>query len=94
MTLEEDCMTTLNISLPKTMKGFVESQTKEGGYSTASEYVRDLIRDAQKRAAREKLEQMLLDGLNSGPAVAINDKFWADRRETLGRKLRNKKRRA
>jgi antitoxin ParD1/3/4 len=86
-------MTTLNISLPKTMKGFVEAQIKEGGYSTASEYVRNLIRNAQKRAAREKLEQLLSDGLNSGRPIEVNDKFWADRRDALRRNLRKKKRR-
>jgi hypothetical protein len=33
-------MTSLNISLPKTLKKFVEDQTAECGYSTPSEYVR------------------------------------------------------
>jgi antitoxin ParD1/3/4 len=84
-------MTTLNISLPKTMKGFVESQLKEGGYSTASEYVRDLIRDAQRRAGREKLEKMLLDGIDSGPPIEVSDEFWVKRREALARKKNRRK---
>ena len=84
-------MTTLNISLPKSMKGFVESQIKEGGYSTASEYVRELIRTAQKRAAQENLERLLMEGMNSGPPIEVNEEFWRERREKLTNSLRKKK---
>jgi antitoxin ParD1/3/4 len=87
---EDQSMTTLNISLPKSMRTFVESQIKAGGYSTASEYVRDLIRDAKKRAAREKLEELLLEGINSGPGIPVDEAFWEERRETLKRNLRKK----
>jgi antitoxin ParD1/3/4 len=87
-------MTTLNISLPKSMKGFVETQIKEGGYSTASEYVRELIRDAQKRAAKERLEQLLMEGLNSGPAIKVDDKYWARKKEELKARHRKLKKRS
>lgn len=85
-------MTTLNISLPKSMRSFVESQIKAGGYSTASEYVRDLIRDAKKRAAREKLEEMLLEGINSGPGIPVDDEFFAKRKAAFKERHRSKKR--
>ena len=42
-------MTTMNISLPEDMKAFVEAQMTQEGYATASEYLRTLIREAQKR---------------------------------------------
>jgi len=42
-------MTTMNISQPENLKGFVDSQVQIGGYSTSSEY----IREDQKK----KLEQ-------------------------------------
>ena len=84
-------MTTLNISLPKSMKGFVEAQIKLGGYSTASEYVRDLIREAQKRAGQERLEQLLLEGINSGPPIPVDEEFWQQRRAELARRVKRKK---
>jgi antitoxin ParD1/3/4 len=84
-------MTTLNISLPKSMKTFVESQLSLGGYSTASEYVRDLIREAQKKSARQRLERLLLEGLDSGPTVRVDENFWKERREKLRQGLRRKK---
>ena len=34
----------MNISLPDALKSFVDAQVTERGYSTSSEYVRELIR--------------------------------------------------
>ena len=67
----------MNISLPEELKQYVEGQTKDG-YSTPSEYVRELIREDQKRRAQERLEQLLLEGLNSGESIRAGEKFWAD----------------
>jgi antitoxin ParD1/3/4 len=83
-------MSTLNVSLSKSMKKFVESQAQQGGYSTASEYIRELIRDAQKRAAQQKLKELLLEG-DSGPSVRVESEFWQQRRERLVQNLRGKK---
>lgn len=70
-------MTSMNISLPDELKLYVEAQTKTG-YSTPSEYVRELIREDQKRRAQERLEQLLLEGLNSGERIPTDVKFWAE----------------
>ena len=42
-------MATMTVSLPDPMKDWVEAQAKTGRYSTASDYVRDLIRRDQAR---------------------------------------------
>lgn len=52
-------MSTMNISLPDSMKEFVEQQAAEKGYSTSSEYVRDLIRKDQDR---QQLRDLLMEG--------------------------------
>lgn len=78
-------MTTLNISLPDSMRVFIDEQIAQGGYSTASEYIRDLIRQAQKQAAKEKLDNMLLEGLASGEAVKVTDEWWQEKQEHLNR---------
>ncbi|HZS48591.1 MAG TPA: type II toxin-antitoxin system ParD family antitoxin [Blastocatellia bacterium] len=44
----------MNISLPGPLKEWVDSQVKSGDYSSASEYIRDLIRREQKRVARSE----------------------------------------
>ena len=60
-------MTTLNISLPEHLKTFIEDQVASGGYSTASEYIRSLLREAQERKTREALESKLLAALGDEP---------------------------
>ena len=62
-------MATMNVSLPDEMKTFVETQAAKEGFGTTSEYLRSVIRDAQKRLAKQALEAKLLEGLE-GPAVA------------------------
>jgi antitoxin ParD1/3/4 len=70
-------MTTMNISLPDEMKSFVETQMAEEGYASASEYLRALIREAQKRRAKQALEAKLIEGLESGPATPMTREDWA-----------------
>ena len=45
------------------MKQYVEEQVTVGDYSSASEYMRELVRADQKRNAKEQLEQTLLESL-------------------------------
>ena len=79
-------MTSLNVSLPKVVKEYVEAQAAGEGYSTPSEYIRELIRDDRKRRAREKVEAALLEGLSSRPAKAISSSRWAQKRRALRQK--------
>ncbi len=80
-------METMNIALPESMKHFVQQQVTEGGYSSVSEYVRDLIRAAQKRKAEERIDTMLLDGLDSGQPIAISAEYWEEKKRRLTERL-------
>lgn len=42
-------MSTINISLPDSLKSFVDEQVNQRGHGTSSEYVRELIRKDQDR---------------------------------------------
>jgi len=68
-------MTTMNISLPDTLKLFVDERVSFGGYGTSSEYIRELIRRDQER---ERLRGLLLDGAAS-PAAAPADAAYFER---------------
>ena len=68
-------MTTMNISLPDEMKAFIEAQMTAEGYASASEFLRTLIRDEQRRRAKRELELKLLEGLQ-GPATVLDRKEW------------------
>ena len=79
-------MPTMNISLPEPLKEFVEEQVSSGRYGSVSEYVRELVREDEKRRARERLESLLLEGLESGAPVEMTYQDWEDiRREALAR---------
>jgi antitoxin ParD1/3/4 len=68
-------MATMNISLPDPMKDFIETQAAKEGFGSVSEYLRSVIRELQKRKAREELEAKLLEGLQ-GPAVEMTRADW------------------
>lgn len=67
-----DGMATMNISLPDSLKGFVDEQVAGRGYSTSSEYVRELIRTDQDR---QHLRKLLLEGAAS-PLEGPADDAW------------------
>jgi antitoxin ParD1/3/4 len=71
-------MQTMNISLPDPLKEFVDHQIAEGRYSSVSEYIRDLIRDDEKRKAEDRLEALLLEGLEGGADIPVTPEFWRD----------------
>lgn len=78
-------MKSMNISLPDSMRIYVENQVASGGYSTASEYFRQLVRADQKRQANERLEALLLEGLESGTATPMSDKDWQEVRSAVAK---------
>jgi antitoxin ParD1/3/4 len=71
-------MQTMNISLPEPMKEYVEERVSAGAYSSASEYVRELVRADQKRHAKEQLEQILLNAMNSGDPFEVTPEMLED----------------
>ena len=66
-------MSTMNISLPETLKSFVDQQVSMRGYSTSSEYVRELIRKDQDR---QRLRDLLLEGVASAQAVTADGEYF------------------
>src|SRR5260370_6511795 len=83
-------MTSMNISLPEELKEYVEERT-HAGYSTPSEYVRELIREDQKRRAKERLDALLLEGLNSGQSIPATAEFWRELKREAPAKLKARK---
>jgi len=86
----KDTLTEVNISLPLSMKTFIDEVVAEGGYSTASEYVRELIEDA-KRKSQEEIEQRLLEALESGPATPMTKEDWEAIKQRGLERIRQKK---
>ena len=63
----------MNISLPDTLKSFVDEQVSQRGYGTSSEYVRELIRRDQDRL---HLRELLLAGAASAPTAPVDGAYF------------------
>jgi antitoxin ParD1/3/4 len=74
---------TVNTSLPDTLKRFVDTQVAAGGYNSASEYIVELIRQDQKKKLQQRLEELLLDGLESGEPIVVSAAYWDAKRQAL-----------
>lgn len=82
-------MTTMTISLPEQMKRWIDEQVDVGGYASASDYVRDLVRRDRERREKsdkvytvEELRELLADARKGGKSTMT----IADIRET-GRRV-------
>jgi antitoxin ParD1/3/4 len=73
-------MSTMNISLPESLKSFVDEQVGPRGYGTSSEYVRELIRRDQDRL---QLRSLLLAGAASAPGVAAEASYFKGLRQDV-----------
>ena len=78
-------MGTMNISLPETMKAFVDHQVAQGGYGTSSEFVRELIRKEQDRV---QLRNLLLEGAASPLGNVADEAYFNDLRAGIRRRDR------
>ena len=65
--------TTMNISLPEALRDFVEEAVRAGGYSSVSEYMRELVRQAK---AERELEERLLAALDSADRGEVGPEFF------------------
>ena len=73
-------MATMNVSLPDTMKDWVEARLEHGDFSNTSDYVRHLIRQDQERTdARLLLQKAIEEGISSGAAEPFDFKAFKTR---------------
>ena len=68
-------MTTVTISLPESLKSFIDEQIATKGYGNVSEYFRTLLREAQAKEEDAKLEALLIEGLTSGEDIPLSREF-------------------
>lgn len=68
----------MNISLPDTLRSFVDEQVAGRGYGSSSEYVRALIRDDRDR---QHLRGLLLEGASSAPTEPVDGPYFDRLRE-------------
>ena len=86
-------MTTLTISLPESLREFVDLQVKTKGYGNISEYFRGLLRAARQREADNRLEALLIEGLDAGGEdIEITPEYWARKKKAILTRIGQKNR--
>lgn len=75
----------MNISLPDSLRSFVDEQVSTRGYGTSSEYVRELIRRDQDRV---RLRRLLLQGAGSAAGAEASRAYFTDLRDRVHRRAR------
>jgi antitoxin ParD1/3/4 len=83
---------TMNVSLPERLKHYVDGKVSSGVYGSASEFVREAIRekyekDRERREAKTALAAKLVQGLESGKPIPFNKAHFARRKAALVRRF-------
>lgn len=84
------------INLGKPYEDFIESLIKAGYYSTATEVIRDALRDKMKtselagRARLAELIQQGVDDIKAGRVVNYDEHFWENIRKDVQQKIKDK----
>ena len=73
-------MSTMNISLPDTLRDFIDRQVSRAGYSTSSEYVRELIRRDQERV---QLRALIVEGAQAPVTGEADARYFAGLRQRI-----------
>ena len=73
-------MTTVTISLPDSLRSFIDEQLATKGYGNVSEYFRSLLREAKEREDDARLEALLVEGMAShgGDDIPLTREFWKE----------------
>jgi antitoxin ParD1/3/4 len=82
----------MNVSLPRELKKWVDEQVKIGGYGTASEYLRDMLRRARERQLRRRIDTGLVEAIQEGAQTIMDDADWASIRRAARAEVAKAKR--
>lgn len=70
----------MSFALPELMREYIDARVAAGHYGNTSEYIRDLVRKDQAEQARQRLRDLVAQGLASGTG---RPRTKADHKELL-----------
>ncbi|WP_373542433.1 type II toxin-antitoxin system ParD family antitoxin [Chamaesiphon sp.] len=73
-------MVEITLSIPEDLQAFLERQTIKNGFGSTDDYLCHLL-DGERE--KERIEGMLIEGLESGKPIEVNDNWWEQKRDTL-----------
>lgn len=80
-------MKTLTVELPGPLREFVEERAAASGFETPGAFIRDILERERRKAERDRIEALVLEGLASGEPEEADDAWWAERYAELDRRL-------
>ena len=83
LSMDDMAIKGMNVSLPSTMRRWIERRVTGGGYGSVSEYVRQLVRHDQSDRVLQELDQQLIAAIESGPETPLTEKDWAEVRKIV-----------
>ena len=69
----------------------VRKRMRDKGFSSVAEYVRNALRSDLHHARKDRLEQLLLEGLDSGQGTEVTPDYREQRRRELNARLARRK---
>lgn len=73
----------MNVNLTPELESFVHRKVESGLYGSASEVVREALRLLARREAAERVDELLLEGFESGPGEPADRKSFDRLHATL-----------
>ena len=73
-------MVAVTFSIPEDLQTFIEGQVIKNGFHSTDDYLRNLL---DREREREQLEVILVEGLESGKPMEVNDDWWEQKRSNL-----------
>jgi antitoxin ParD1/3/4 len=92
MTSEEHEVVRYSVPVSTALDAEVRKRMREGGFSSVAEYIRTAVRADLERARKERLDVLLLEGLESGDGVEVSPEYWEQRRRELNARLAQRRR--
>lgn len=80
-------MTVINLNLSDELQQFLTGEMQAGQFESPAAYFEALLRRVKN--AQGKLESQLIEGLDSGEAVPLDEQHWGRIRAEVQRRLAN-----
>jgi antitoxin ParD1/3/4 len=81
----------MNLSVPEHWEPFIRAKMQSGRYRSEDEVLDEALRllkehDSEQAEERERIEALLIEGLNSGPSTPMTSEDW-DEIEREGQRI-------
>jgi Arc/MetJ-type ribon-helix-helix transcriptional regulator len=78
----------LHISLSPELQEFLQRQATKLGFESLDQYIESLVRTERRESARDRAEQLVLEGINSGEPVIADEAFWTRFKRELNSRIK------